>query len=192
MKKLLGGLVVTALAIALGASAAGAAGGTYDPDTGVVTVTNTGGAGASYEIEHSMVDAANGDVLSFEWRSSDVVCGGGVPRVFIQGGAYNTFDHDPAGEGACGTDDDGDGCVTGTVTGIVDGDAGHIGLVNDNPADLGTIEFRDVTLDGVSLLPPMTPDPEPTAKDECKDGGWREAGWRNQGECVSHFARMAA
>lgn len=192
MAKLIGGLAAVTLAIVLGASAAAAAGGTYDPDTGIVTVTNTGGAGASYEIEASTVPAANGDVLSFEWRSSDVACGGGAPRVFIQAGAYNTFDADPAGPGACGTDADGDGwfTVNGTVAGIVDGVAGHIGLVNDNPADLGTVEFRNVTLDGASLLPPRSSDDDPTSKEECKKGGWRNANWRNQGACVSHFARL--
>ncbi len=27
-------------------------------------------------------------------------------------------------------------------------------------------------------------------KDQCKDGGWQELGFRNQGECVSFFARQ--
>lgn len=189
MKKHLGGLVVALLAILLTGSAAGAAGGTFDPATGIVTVTNTGGAGASYEFV-STVHVENGDIVSFEWRSTDVSCGGGVPRMFVQGGRYNTFDADPAGVGACGTDTNGDGwfTVTGTVTGVVNGDAGLVGLVNDNPADLGTIQFRNVTIDGVSLLP--EPQPAPHPKDQCKDGGWQALGYRNQGACVSHFARM--
>ncbi len=31
----------------------------------------------------------------------------------------------------------------------------------------------------------------PESKDACKDGGWQTFGdWKNQGECVSYFARM--
>lgn len=25
-------------------------------------------------------------------------------------------------------------------------------------------------------------------KEQCKDGGWEEMGYKNQGDCVSHFA----
>lgn len=186
MKKLLGGMAVAFTALTLAATGAAAAGGTYDASTGIVTVHNAGGDGASFEIDDSMVEAENGDTLRFEYRTHDVACAGGTPRVFIQGGAYNTFDADPAGPGACGTDTDGDGwfTVTGTVSGITDGTAGDVGLVNDNPADPGTVQFRNVTLDGVSLLPPVTPAEDKPTKDECKDGGWRELGYRNQGQCI--------
>jgi len=27
-------------------------------------------------------------------------------------------------------------------------------------------------------------------KDQCKDGGWQELGFRNQGQCVSYFAKQ--
>jgi hypothetical protein len=190
MKKLITALALSAIALTVAAGSAHAAGGTYDPTTGVVTVNNTGGLGASYENESSTVPAANGDTLSFEYRTTDVTCAGGTPRVFIQAGEYNTFDADPAGPGACGTDADGDGwfTVTGTISGITDGVAGHIGLVNDNPADPGTIEFRNVTIDGVSLLPAMAP-AAPQNKEQCRNGGWQHGGYRNQGACVSAFAR---
>jgi hypothetical protein len=181
-------LIATALGlVVLSGGIAHALPGTFDADTGVVTVVNEAGEGGSYEIADSTVPAANGDTLSFEYRTSDVACAGGVPRVFIQGGAYNTFDADPAGPGACGTDADGDGwfTVTGTITGITDGTAGHTGLVNDNPADPGTIEFRNVTINGVSLLPAVAPQ----NKDQCKDGGWMNGPYKNQGECVSSFAK---
>ena len=115
----------------------------------------------------------------------DVTCAGGVPRVFIQGGAYNTFDADPAGPGACGTAPDADGwrTVTGTVTGIVDGNAGYTGIVNDNPSDPGTIEVRNLIINGVAVLPP-------TSADQCKKDGWKDYGtmFKNQGDCVSFVA----
>jgi hypothetical protein len=179
-------LTVVAGFLAFGASGAQALPGTFDPDTGIVTVVNEAGEGGSYEF-NSDVPASNGDTISFEYRTSDVACAGGVPRVFIQGGAYNTFDADPAGPGACGTDADNDGwfTVTGTISGITDGTAGHVGLVNDNPADPGTIEFRNLTINGVSLLP----EPPAPSKDDCKKGGWRDLGFKNQGQCVRSFNR---
>jgi hypothetical protein len=189
MKKLLGGLVVVFAALTITASGASAA-SSFDSATGVATVTNDG-TGASYEIADSPVAVQNGDTLTFEYRTADVTCAGGTPRVFIQGGAYNTFDADPAGPGACGTDTDGDGwfTVTGTVSGVTDGTAGHVGLVNDNPTDPGTVEFRNVTIDGASVLPPATPAEEEDPKETCKNGGWREQGYRNQGACVSEANR---
>ena len=167
MKKFLS-IVAGAVAILwIGLGAVPALPGTLDSESGVITVVNEAGEGGSYEIANSPLSAANGDTLSFEYRTSDVTCAGGTPRVFIQGGAYNSFDQDPAGPGACGTDADDDGwyTVTGTIDGIVNGTAGHVGFVNDNPADPGTVEFRNLKINGTSVLPPAN-------KDQCKNGGW--------------------
>ena len=141
-------------------------------------------AGTSYENPDLDVAVEEGDTISFEWRSGDVACAGGVPRVFIQGGAFNTFDGDPAGEEACGTDADGDGwfTVSQELTGIADGTAGHTGIVNDNPSDPGTIEVRNLVIAGVAVLPV-------TSARQCKKGGWRKLGYRNQGQCVRDFVR---
>jgi len=179
-------LSVSGVAVAASAPWVANPGTTYDPATGVVTLVNSG-AGTSYETPNLDVPVANGDTISFEWRSSDVACAGGVPRVFIQGGAYNTFDQDPAGPGACGTAADADGwrTVTGTVSGIVDGIAGYTGIVNDNPADPGTIQVRNLVINGVSVLPSNAP----TSKDACKNGGWKNGPYKNQGQCVSTFAK---
>ena len=133
--------IVAVLATAATASAASAPwtanpGSSYS--NGVVTLDNDG-TGTSYENTNLEVPVENGDTISFEYARTDVTCAGGVPRVFIQGGAYNTFDADPAGPGACGTDADNDGwfTVTGTVAGITDGFAGYTGIVNDNPVRSG-------------------------------------------------------
>lgn len=179
MKKLIGFFAGVVGLVALTATGASAAPGTFDPATGIVTLVNDG-TGSSYEF-NSTVPVANGDTITFEYRSTDVACAGGVPRVFIQNGAYNTFDADPAGPGACGVAI-GDGWyrVTGTVTGVTAGPAGTVGFVNDNPADPGTIEFRNLTINGTSLLPaPQDP------KDACKNGGWKAGGYKNQGQCIS-------
>ena len=187
MKKsgMLAGLMAV-LAILVSAAAAHAAAGwvgnsaTYSD--GVVTLVNNG-SGSSYENPSLDVPVEDGDEITFEYRSDDVACAGGVPRVFIQGGAYNTFDADPAGPGACGTDADGDGwfTVTGTISGVTSGPAGYTGIVNDNPADPGTIEVRNLVINGVAVLPI-------SSAEGCKNGGWKADGYKNQGACVSAFA----
>ena len=181
---LLSALALVALtAVAYAASAPWTAnpGTTYA--NGVVTLDSTDGP-TSYENANLDVPVENGDTISFEWRSSDVACAGGVPRVFIDGGSYNTYDQDPAGPGACGTDSDGDGWneVSGTISGISGDTAGYTGIVNDNPADPGVVQVRNVVIAGVAVLPPSN-------KSECKNGGWKLDGHKNQGACVSSFAK---
>jgi hypothetical protein len=180
------GLAVVALS-ALAAVAVAASGWVANPGSsysgGIVTLTNDG-SGTSYENPALNVPVKNGDTITFEWRSDDVACAGGVPRVFIQGGAYNTFDADPAGPGACGTPlGDGWFKVTGTISGAATGPAGYTGIVNDNPADPGTIQVRNLVIAGVSVLPISN-------ADGCKKDGWKADGYKNQGQCVSSFAKV--
>jgi hypothetical protein len=189
------GLLAALGALATAAMAVAATGWVANPGTtfadGVVTLDSTGQpAGTSYENPALDVQVENGDTISFEYRSADVACAGGVPRVFIQAGAFNTFDGDPAGEEACGTDGDGDGwfLVSQEISGIVAGPAGQTGIVNDNPADPGTIEVRNLIIAGEAVLPEQSAN---DAKKACKKGGWKAQGFRNQGQCVSHFAKQA-
>ena len=182
-RTMLGGLTAGIAVFAVTAVAAAAPGwaptdsGTTYQD-GVVTLDSHGQAdGTSYENQDLGIAVENGDKITFEYRGP---CGGGAPRVFIQGGAYNTFDQDPNGttsEPACGTDADGDGwfLVQTTVEGIV----------NDNVANPSVIEVRNLTIGGTTVFLA----PAPTSKDECKRGGWVAGGYKNQGECVSSFAR---
>lgn len=190
-RTMLGGLTAGVAVFAVTAVAAAAPGwaptdsGTTFED-GVVTLDSRNQAdGTSYENQDLDVAVQNGDKITFEYRGP---CGGGAPRVFIQGGAYNTFDQDPngtTGEPACGTDADGDGwfLVSTTIEGIENGTAGHTGIVNDNIADPSVIEVRNLTIGGVAVLLA----PAPTSKDECKRGGWVAGGFKSQGECVSSF-----
>ena len=152
---------------------------------GVVTLDSRGQpAGTSYEHPNLAVAVENGDTISFEYMGP---CGGGAPRVFIQGGAYNTFDQDPNGS-ACGTDTDGDGwfTVTQTVGGITNGTAGHTGIVNDQIASPSVIRVRRLIIDGVVVNLSNGP-AAPTNAEQCKNGGWQAGGFRNQGQCVSSF-----
>jgi|GEM_PF-2969109 len=152
---------------------------------GVVTLDARGQpTGTSYENPNLNVAVENGDTISFEYMGQ---CGGGAPRVFIQGGAFNTFDPDPNNT-ACGTDSNGDGwfTVTQTVSGITNGTAGHTGIVNDQIAAPSVIQVRNLIIGGVAVNLSNGP-AAPRNADECKNGGWRAGGFRNQGECVSSF-----
>ena len=117
--------IVAMLATAATASAASAPwtanpGSSYS--NGVVTLDSTGQEfGTSYENPTLDVAVKNGDTISFEYPGE---CGGGAPRVFIQGGTYNTANAEPNPEGspaeyACGYDTDNDGWFT--VTGVIRG-----------------------------------------------------------------------
>ena len=178
---LLSALVVLAVSAVAVAASPGWTGNSATETNGVVTLVNSG-SGSSYENQDLQIPVANGDTISFEYFSADVNCGGGVPRVFIQGGAYNTFDQDPNGT-ACGSDADGDGwfTVTQTISGITAGDAGYTGIVNDNPADPGTIQIRNLKIAGVTVFA--------SSAAGCKNGGWKAGGYKNQGQCVSSFAK---
>jgi hypothetical protein len=126
---------------------------------GVITLVNSGGLGTSYEWPDLSLALTDGSTsVGFQWRSTDVSCGGGVPRMFVQGGAYNTHDVDPAGPLACGSAPDGDGwrTVSQTLPANVNGEAGHVGIVNDNPSDLGTIQVRNVVIGGTNISSPAT------------------------------------
>ncbi len=149
--------------------------GTTVTDEGYVSLDASGTtAGTSYENSSLAVAVENGDTITFEYMG---LCSAGAPRVFIQCGAYNTWDADPAGVGACGTDIDGDGwyTVTGTVAGIVDGTAGYTGIVNDNIANEDPILVRSLTIAGVEI--------ELTEHEHGGEGNGPRAD--NHGACVS-------
>lgn len=155
---------------------------------GVVTLDNSDGP-TSFEHTDLDVAVANGDAITFEYRvdGGDDLCVGGTPRVFIQGGAYNTHDEThndgfPCELRTSGPDDDGWRTVTGTVAGVSTGTAGYTGIVNDNQAHVRVIEVRNLTIGGVSVLAPLS-------TEDCKDGGWQHGAFKNQGQCVSSFAK---
>lgn len=144
--------------------------GTTVTDDGTVVLDATAAA-TSYENQNLQVAVKNGDTITFEYSGT---CTAGAPRVFIQGGAYNTWDADPMGA-SCGTDTDGDGWpnVTGTVAGITEGMAGSTGIVNDWSAN-GVIQVRDLTIAGTAI--------ELARKAE-------ETAPKNHGQCVKAAAK---
>jgi hypothetical protein len=61
-------------------------------------------------------------------------------------------------------------------------------LLGSPPSGCGSPLFISpalVTVGDIVVTDAPAPPPLPTSKDECKDGGWRQFGFRNQGECVA-------
>jgi hypothetical protein len=61
-------------------------------------------------------------------------------------------------------------------------------LLGSPPSACGSPLFISpalVTVGDIVVTDAPAPPPLPTSKDECKDGGWRQFGFRNQGECVA-------
>lgn len=181
---LLGGLLVVLGLIAAPAQAssgwAPANAGT-SVSNGVITMDTTDAgvtpAGTSLENADLGRTLAAGDVISFEYKLDGASCGGGQPRIFVEiGGVYtNTFNGNPD---ACGTAI-GDGWFR-VVFDAPEGTVGHAGIVFDNPSDRGVAQIRNVVI-GTPIFP--------SSKDTCKQNAWAGAGYRNQGQCVSSFAR---
>lgn len=149
-------------------------------------------AGTSYENADLGVEIAPGDVIAFDYELDGAVCGGGQPRLFVEvDGTYvNTFDGND--EGDCGELTDGLGTSTsGTVLYTYEGDAGtvgHAGIVFDNVSDRGVatislVEIGDHELD-LTDGDGDEDGEDPTTKDDCKNGGWKDYGFRNQGQCI--------
>ena len=144
-------------------------GGVTVSEDGVVTLTDNETTGVSYENEDVDVLIEDGDTISFEYSGP---CGGGAPRVFVQGGAYNTFDEDP-NDDACG-DATGDGdwwLVTTTIDGVTAGEAGHVGIVVDS-LDGRTVMVRNLVIAGEEIQ-------------LVERGGGNGARAQNHGQCVS-------
>jgi hypothetical protein len=153
--------LLAAIVAALGSLvfATGALGGGYStawfaPNGGAsvkgdtVTLDNVAGApavGVSYETYDVQIPVQAGDTVSFEYKGP---CGGGAPRVFIMGGAFNTFDFYT---GQCGTPlKNGWLRVSRPYKGVA-GDAGYVGIVNDQIAARSVIQVRHVRVANVEL-----------------------------------------
>src|SRR5690606_27872604 len=112
---------------------------------------------------------------------------GGAPRVFIQGGEYNTWDDDPT---QCPGTPVGGGWyeLSQTIDGISSGAAGHTGIVNDNTSNPGVVEARNLVIAGEPVLLANAPQ----GKDACKKGGWSGleradgSSFKNQGDCIQY------
>lgn len=175
------GVAGTALAAAWAPSNSGT---TRHGDT--VTLDNTNHfitGGTSYENSDLGLTINTDDTITFDFTG---LCAAGSPRMFIEvnGAYYNTFD-DPATTGCGVLDQGGDsGTVVYTYTGPT-GTIGHAGLVHDGTPTKVTISNVTIGGDPVPLGGPATHQPQT----ECKNNAWQDAGFRNQGDCVSGPAR---
>lgn len=50
---------------------------------------------------------------------------------------------------------------------------------------------RDLAFDSEPDWQPLTVPPEPQSKADCKDGGYKEFGFKNQGQCVASLQKAA-
>ena len=152
------------------ASAAPATGWTANPgttvaDTGVVTLdSNNTAAGTSLENPNLNIPATNDTVITFQYSGE---CYAGGPRVFIQAGAFNTYNNGANCGGTAGSD--GYRTVTATVTGVSGTTAGYTGIVNDSTGSV--ILVRNLTIGGVPV---------------------QLAAYANHGQCVSSSAAKNA
>ena len=53
----------------------------------------------------------------------------------------------------------------------------------------GTFEVTVVWAGGTLTQSLFVDCSKPETKDDCKNGGWSNFNFKNQGQCVSHFAR---
>ena len=105
-------------------------------------------------------------------------------------GIFDSVDNCPADPNADQTDSDSDGqgdICDFTPNGDTDGDG--IDNLADNCSGIANAGQEDNDSDGLGnvcdLTPDGDPDPNPTSIDQCKELGWIDFGFRNQGQCVA-------
>ena len=197
MKKvLIAGVLAAALAFAVSASAA-LVPGVYDPgNTGCVkatfikktktlhlekncpTATN-----ASAGAEVTGVSGQTFQSASFTLASASQ-CQGGSPRFDVVAGGTTYF----LGCNNVTPTINSDGSATYTFTpqsltaAAMPVPTGSISAVDVLVDVQGTADLTRITFNGMLEKPvqPMV---------QCKHGGWKDGHWKNQGQCVSHFAK---
>ena len=134
----------------------------------------------------------------FETFNQECVTAGGVQAPAITGrvtdaetgapiaGATVTAVDSDGGETTTTTDDDG----TFTLQGLTPGEFTLIADADGYEPASTTVTVEDAQVTTVDLaLEPEVVDPEPTdptTKNDCKKGGWRDYGFRNQGQCIRY------
>ena len=182
----LGVVLGAAMAMLSAGSAQAAATWTANPgasySNGTVTLDSSAGP-TSYETNDLGVEIAPNDTISFDFTGP---CAAGAPRLYfvVDGTAYNTWDGQ---SGGCGELNQGfeDGTVLYTYTGAA-GTITDAFLVNDTGTP-SVITISNLVIGGQQVA--LGEDPPAPTKDDCKNGGWEEMGFRNQGQCVSSFAK---
>ncbi len=105
-------------------------------------------------------------------------------------GIFDSVDNCPADANADQTDTDGDGqgnVCDFTPNGDTDGDG--VDNLADNCPGVFNPGQEDNDADGLGNVCDPTPNgdpyPNPTSKDQCKNLGWMNFSFRNQGQCVA-------
>lgn len=63
-------------------------------------------------------------------------------------------------------------------------DAGWPGLIDDAEIHSKALSAAEIAQLAAEPPPPPPPGDDPTTKDDCKNGGWLQFGFKNQGQCV--------
>jgi hypothetical protein len=192
---------VSSLAIALVAFGAQAAAytiepGVYDPDntgTAVAYITPEGDLRLEKNAPTPTNSAAGANIAGVEGLSTtgltlsfdvDGYCGAGAPRfnVYLENG-------DVVFLGCIHGDADADGHVSftagNTYGGVLFPEGETVSMIQIIQDEEGQTTLSNIMVNGMEAVA----DPQ-AAKDQCKNGGWESLGYKNQGQCVSAYAKM--
>jgi hypothetical protein len=189
--------VVGSMLMTLGASAASftLSPWTYDPgNTGTVVATTSPdsslhleknaptptNAAAGAEIQGVSGLSTTGMVLSYEVSG---YCGAGAPRfnVYLSDGSTVFL--------GCIYGNDGSGNVSFTAGNTYGGVLFPTGATVTG-IDIVQDEQGQTTLSNIMVNGQAVTVMSQTLKDQCKNGGWKTMGFKNQGQCVSSFVRQ--
>ena len=195
MKKILVAATAACALVFAATAAAALQPGVYDPgNTGCVTATYTHGVlHLAKNCPTSTNAAAGADITGFTGQTfqsasftlaSASQCQGGSPRFDVVAGGTTYF----LGCNNVTPTINSDGSATYTFTpqsltaAGMPVPTGSISAVDVLVDVQGTADLTRITFNGMLEKPvqPMV---------QCKHGGWKDGHWKNQGQCVSHFAK---
>jgi len=195
MKKILVAATAACALVFAATAAAALQPGVYDPgNTGCVTATYTHGVlHLAKNCPTSTNAAAGADITGFTGQTfqsasftlaSASQCQGGSPRFDVVAGGTTYF----LGCNNVTPTINSDGSATYTFTpqsltaAAMPVPTGSISAVDVLVDVQGTADLTRITFNGMLEKPvqPMV---------QCKHGGWKDGHWKNQGQCVSHFAK---
>jgi hypothetical protein len=195
MKKILVAAIAACAFVFAATAAAALQPGVYDPgNTGCVTATYAHGVlHLAKNCPTSTNAAAGADITGFTGQTfqsasftlaSASQCQGGSPRFDVVAGGTTYF----LGCNNVTPTINSDGSATYTFTpqsltaAGMPVPTGSISAVDVLVDVQGTADLTRITFNG-TLEKPVQP------MVQCKHGGWKDGHWKNQGQCVSHFAK---
>src|SRR3989344_89745 len=178
----------------------------YDATTGALLKTFNNPTPAVGDLFGHSVSISGDNVLIGAHYDDTVAINAGSAYLYLlqidtdDDGIVDGADNCPADDNTDQTDTDGDGqgnsCDPTPYGGDPDNDG--IGELLDNCLNVYNPDQQDTDSDGIGNVcdptPNGDPNPDPTSIDQCKNLGWMDFGFRNQGQCVTfvntgHYSR---